>query len=228
MGADWLHHNPRSPLQIYYARLPPGQAPRLVSSFSRAVVTQQPLRVLAGIARDAVKLSAVTRTTSPGDPPISRWQFQATYPTYPQHASRPDIIAAARQFGGGAPVAWRPVAGFLRSYRLDAGYPPGPLLAIAAPAGLAGSAALLRRYASPERRQLTLACLLFLSTAAALLLTSDPFEFIWRYQLPALVTLPPAGALGIGLMLRYAHRRAGRHPVAVPGDSEPPLAVLAR
>jgi hypothetical protein len=30
-----------------------------------------------------------------------------------------------------------------------------------------------------------------------LLLASDAFEFSWRYQLPALVTLPPAGALGI-------------------------------
>jgi hypothetical protein len=30
---------------------------------------------------------------------------------------------------------------------------------------------------------------------------SDLFEFSWRYQLPALVTLVPAGALGIGVII---------------------------
>ena len=42
---------------------------------------------------------------------------------------------------------------------------------------------------------------------------SDLFEFSWRYQLPALVTLPPAGALGITIILaslrRPRFRRAG-------------------
>ena len=36
----------------------------------------------------------------------------------------------------------------------------------------------------------------------AVLLVSDLFEFSWRYQLPALVTLVPAGALGISVLLR--------------------------
>jgi hypothetical protein len=34
------------------------------------------------------------------------------------------------------------------------------------------------------------------------LLASDVFEFSWRYLLPALVTLIPAGALGGAAMLR--------------------------
>ncbi len=63
-------------------------------------------------------------------------------------------------------------------------------------AGLAGSAAAARRRASPRTRQLALACLLFTTSAGALLLVSDLFEFSWRYQLPALVTLAPGGALG--------------------------------
>ena len=33
-----------------------------------------------------------------------------------------------------------------------------------------------------------------------MLLVSDLFEFSWRYQLPALVTLVPAGALGIAAL----------------------------
>jgi hypothetical protein len=36
---------------------------------------------------------------------------------------------------------------------------------------------------------------------------SDAFEFSWRYQLPALVTLVPAGALGITVLIRLARTR---------------------
>jgi hypothetical protein len=39
------------------------------------------------------------------------------------------------------------------------------------------------------------------------LLVSDLFEFSWRYQLPALVTLIPAGALGVTVLLRVAGAR---------------------
>ncbi len=53
-------------------------------------------------------------------------------------------------------------------------------------------------------RDLSAACLLFFATAVILLLASDAFEFSWRYQLPALVTLPPAGALGIVAIAGYA------------------------
>jgi hypothetical protein len=46
------------------------------------------------------------------------------------------------------------------------------------------------------------------------LLASDFFEFSWRYQLPALVTLPPAGALGIMVVAGYIADR--RRPPAKP------------
>ena len=45
------------------------------------------------------------------------------------------------------------------------------------------------------------------TSGAAVLLVSDVFEFSWRYLLPALVTLVPAGALGIGIVLRAAQAR---------------------
>ncbi len=239
-GPDQLEHSPRSPLRPYYAQLPSGEASRLVAGFNREVLTQQPLSVLRGVARDALKLFALTRTTSPGDTPISRWQFQDTYPTYPPHASRQVIVTAGRNFGGGQPAVLRPLAVFLRGYQLGGGYTPGPLLAVAALAGLAGSASLLRRRRAGEPAAMTGAdrgtgpgsgrgtspdadrdtspgraaaagCLLFTSAAAAVLLISDVFEFSWRYQLPALVTLPPAGALGITAVLGAARAsRAGR------------------
>ena len=56
--------------------------------------------------------------------------------------------------------------------------------------------ALVRRTRGTRSRQLALACLLFTATAVVVLLVPDVLEFSWRYQLPALITLPPAGALG--------------------------------
>jgi hypothetical protein len=51
------------------------------------------------------------------------------------------------------------------------------------------------------------ACLVFFTAAVAVLLMSDLFQFSWRYQLPALVTLIPAGALGIAaLWPRFTYR----------------------
>ena len=49
--------------------------------------------------------------------------------------------ALSSSYGGRAQVS-RPVAAFLRTYQLDGGYTPGPLLALAALAGLAGVLAL--------------------------------------------------------------------------------------
>jgi hypothetical protein len=77
---------------------------------------------------------------------------------------------------------------------------------------------MLRRRASPAQRATAAACLLTFLSAIAVLLASDAFEFSWRYQLPALVTLPPAGALGITVIVGYlAARRARRRELAAAG-----------
>jgi hypothetical protein len=211
LGPDWLEYGPGSPIRPYYSRLPRTETDRLVSDFTHQVLTQQPLRVLDAYSRDLLKLFAVTRTTSPGDTPISRWQFQTAFPYYPPHASAQVVGTAIGRFGGGTPAVWRPVAAFLRSYQLDGGYTPGPLLLVFTLAGLAGSVAALRVRADPGTRQLALACLLFFTSAVTLILGSDLFEFSWRYQLVTLVTLVPAGALGIAVILRSigARRRPG-------------------
>ncbi len=62
--------------------------------------------------------------------------------------------------------------------------------------------------AQSKQSQLALACLLVFGAAAAVLLASDAFEFSWRYQLPALVTLPPAGLLGIALVIAALRRNS--------------------
>jgi hypothetical protein len=235
-GPDWLEHSGHSPLHT--AVLPPGRSRRrLISALGTAVEHQQPVRVVASILRDSVRLFAVTRGPIGGVTPISRWQFQTSYPIYlpSVNVGRGQVIIIGLQrrayglfrfsklnpaYGGNAHVV-RPVAAFLRSYQLDGGYTPGPLLALFTLAGMAGSLlALLRRGEAARGRQIALAALAFTATAAAVLLASDIFEFSWRYQLPALVTLPPAGVLGISAIL--VHRQARQQSkseqmIAAPG-----------
>ncbi len=237
LGPDGLEHSSASPLKSF---TPPAGLARskAIADFNHQVLWQQPLRVISGIGRDMAKLFTLTRFTSPGDTPISRWQFQYRYPTYAStiEVNREHVLVLGVQLtasggidnlrplpasmGGKAAVA-EPLARFLRGYQLDGGFTPGPLLAIAAAAGLIGSASLARRRrrqpgAGPGigagGRPAAVACFLFWTTAVAVLVTSDLFQFSWRYQLPALITLPPAGALGIAVMIGAVRRRnaAGR------------------
>jgi hypothetical protein len=246
-GPDWLEHSGRSPL--HDAPIPAGASrAALVAALSSAVEHQQPARVAYSVARDAVRLFALTRDGTAGSTPISRWQFQAGYPVYPPAVTvgpghtlilgvqrklfGPFIPSPLNRAYGGPAQVDRPLARWLRSYQLDGGYTPGPLLALCVLLGLAGSwLALVRRPrpsaprrsrapdASPRRvrtaeipgRQLALACLLWTSCAAVVLLVPDALEFSWRYQLPAVITLPAAGALGLGAVLaRWQARRSAQ------------------
>jgi len=236
LGPDWLVHSSQSPL--HDAVIPRGASrAKLVATFDAAVEHQQPVRVAAAILRDSVRLFAVTRVTAAGTAPVSRWQFQASYPAYPRWVTLGPgnviIVGLQRKpfgmfrfralnpsYGGPARVD-RPVAAFLRSYQLGGGYTPGPLLALLTLAGVGGSMlALARRCRGARCRQLALACLLFTATAATVLLIPDILEFSWRYQLPALVTLPPAGMLGMAAMLasRQTHSESRAERVIVMSD----------
>ncbi len=252
LGPDGLVHSALSPDHTYVA--PPGRTHgEVIRNFEHRVITQQPLRVVGGVLGDAARLFELHRVTSTGDTPISRWQFQTSYPVYgdsiylsPDHtimlglhfaaSGGPVQIRPLPARMGGQPTVNRPLAAFLRGYQLHGGYAPGPLLALAALAGLAGAlialagalaSALGRGFLTARQRQLALACLLVFGSAVAVLLASDLFEFSWRYQLPALVMLPPAGALGLALLGSLLRRRATPTQSRIrngtyPGDSPAP------
>ena len=227
-GPDWLEHSSASPL--HSAPIPRSASrAKLIGELGSAIEHQQPLRVVVGIAQDSLRLFSVTRTPTPWISPISRRQFQTSYPTYPHWVTlgRGNVIIVGLQrkafgmfrfhplspaYGGPARVD-RPIATFLHAYQLDGGFTPGPLLAVCTLAGLAVSVLTLIRRTGLARgtrsRQLGLGCLLFTATAVVILLVPDVLEFSWRYQLPALITLPPAGALAISAILarRQARRR---------------------
>ena len=212
LGIDGLVGDPAGPLLTYQP--PPGMTiEAMADRFERAVVMQQPMAVVGAIHRDFIKLFAFTRDTVPGDMPISRWQFQTTYPTYPPLITLRYVASISP--GGGQPSVIRPLAAVLRDYQLHGGYTPGPLLAVAALAGLAGSCMLGVGGCRRECAATATACLLTTATAIILLLASDVYEFSWRYQLPALVLLPPAGILGAAA-ITTAMRSAAPEQAAAP------------
>jgi hypothetical protein len=212
-GIDGLINDPTSP--VYTAVLPAGtNRGDVANALSYAVLEQQPLRVVVAIGEDAFKLFALTRNTSTGDTPISRWQFQSSWPMYPVAITESTATSMfANAGGGGAPLAVRPLATFLRDYQMHGGWTPGPFLLVTLLAGVSGVATWRRRGDNSA----ALVCLLVTGLGVAVLLGADLYEFSWRYQLPALVTLPAGGAMGVAaLRSRFRAERktdAGEAPV---------------
>ncbi len=223
-GVDGLVNNPNSPRVIYAVDVQRGvqdfNSP-LQRQFAYAVIKQQPMRVVGDIAQDSVKIFALTRNTVEGDTPIKRWQFQNVYPTFPPGITVSGSNSATNLFaeagGGGSARVRRPLAVGLRYYQLHGGYTPGPLFLLALLAGIAGIFTFGRRR---DPGNLSLACLLVTGSAVAVLLGADLYEFSWRYQLPALVTLPIAGALGVTAIARQrrSRRAAKAGPTAPVGE----------
>jgi hypothetical protein len=210
-GIDGLLHDPASP--GHTVPVPPGVTRgQLLDRFSLAVVRQQPARVAWSVARDSVRLFALTRDGNPQVTPITRWQFQTTYPVYPRRYSMAFFTRLAQQNNSGRDlVAVRPAADILRGYQLGGGFTPGPLYAVFLGLGVLGALSGLWRG---RRSGVAGACALVTLAAVVLLVSSDAFEFSWRYQLPAVVMLPLAGTLGLTALM--SRRLASRQEQTMP------------
>jgi glycosyl transferase family 2/dolichyl-phosphate-mannose-protein mannosyltransferase len=159
-------------------------------SFTRKVLLHQPLDMVGGMVEDFFKGFAPTRTQTPGDVPLDRWQFQLTYPMY-----APDWYVAewTELYDDGTFSVDPELAGFLRAYQLGGGYTPG----LALGGALAVAALAVVGVGRARRSGLRAACLLPAGLATTVLGTAAAMEFSWRYQLPGLVLIPLAGALGV-------------------------------
>src|SRR5690349_3661483 len=224
LGVDGLVNSPESPRVLYEpVNVYLGQVVDTnpwQKDLANHVLRQQPLRVVGDIARDSVKIFALTRNTEQGDTPISRWQFQFGYPYYPPGITKHGYNSANKVFaraggGGHARVHWKADIA-LRYYQLHVGYTPGPVFLFGLLAGLAGIFTFRRRRDPGP----ALACLLITGAAVAVLLGADLYEFSWRYQLPALITLPAAAALGVTTVTRYVQARRSARPAARPAGAE--------
>jgi hypothetical protein len=166
----------------------------VLRDFSRRVFRQQPLDLARAAVADFFKGFRPTKADAPGDVPVFRWQFQTVWPVNPTY----DPVAATRDWGGGPPTLVRPLAGFLRGYQRSAGYTPGTVLLVALVAG--GLAACGVGHA--RRSGLRLACGFVALSCVVVLFSASLYLFSWRYQLPALVLAPIAGALGLTALIR--------------------------
>ncbi|SDP42744.1 hypothetical protein SAMN04487905_10459 [Actinopolyspora xinjiangensis] len=154
------------------------------------VLRNQPVEVFGGVVRDFMKGFAPMRTRSPGDVPLARWQFQTEYPLYTPEWITLDWL---EYYDDGGYSTNERAAGFLRAYQLGGGYTPGTVLGLA----LVLTVAAMLGVGRARRSGLRAVCLLSGGVGTAVLFTAAAMEFSWRYQLPALVLLPLAGAMGI-------------------------------
>ena len=189
-GPDFYSSSSTSP----YFTDPAAQS--LSKEFSDYVIEHQPLQFAEAVGHDFLELFISSHGTVIGGTAVSRWQFQTEYPEFPPLAAAP-VLAS---YGQSAPTVNVGVAQVLRDYQLGGGYTPDVLYAVFLLAGLGGALGLTR---SARRSGLRAKCALWTGTGVALLLAADVFEFSWRYELPALITLPIGGSFGIATLLGF-------------------------
>jgi hypothetical protein len=195
LGPDYYSSFHLSPYFVY-AHAHDVSSPPQAAQFNNYVIEHQPLAFAGAVGHDFLQLFISPHDNVTGATPVSRWQFQTTYPEFPP-------LVAANEFakyGEGAPTVNTGVAQFLRDYQLGGGYTPAPLFAVFLLAGLGGALGLTR---SARRSGLRAKCAVWTGTGVLLLLVADVFEFSWRYELPALITLPIGGAYGIAALLGF-------------------------
>ena len=158
--------------------------------FGMLVVRQRPWDVARAVATDMLKMYWPTKAQFPNDVDVGRWQFQTTFPDYGGDRVL-EAFNITRQVDVG-------LASALRTYQLRFGWTPGPVLLLALLVGLGGGLGFSRARRSPLRA----ACLLWSVTGAMLAMLPAVYEFSWRYMLPALATMPVAGALGFTALTR--------------------------
>jgi hypothetical protein len=204
--------------------LPPGMNKNDVASdFAERAIVHQPGAYARAVGADLLRAFAPTRKLAPGEFGEPPWQFHEGFPIFlrgsvcspealrqvraeltilggrvaeARSAScerrKEKITRTLRSYGDTTATASGLIA-FLRAYQ-RAGYAPGPALAACLFLGFAAALGLGRACRSGLRS----AAFLFSGVASAVCLGSVLVTvFSWRYQVPQLVLLPAAGALGI-------------------------------
>jgi hypothetical protein len=202
-GPEYWAHSGESP--GFHFTPPPGRsADSVLRDFSVRIIVHQPLDFARATLVDAAGALSWQRTDAVNpDASVERWRFQREYPFFPDIVTPESVAALGARYGGGPAVVVTPVAIGLRWYQLHLGYTPGPLQGLAVLLAIAG---LARR--TPQRA----VCALYLAGGLLVLLAADAFEFTWRYQLPGLVLLPVAGALGLTALTGRAQETSFPEP----------------
>jgi hypothetical protein len=200
-GPGMYVHARTSPLVRYQP--PPGMQKRdAVNDFAVRAIRHQPFDYLRAVLSDFAWGFVWTKTNKPGNPaPVERWQFQPDFPVLFDGTA-----AFLRRYGDEGPSVNPRLARLLRSYQLTVGYTRGTVVLAALVAGALGAIGV----GSARRSGLQATCLLWTLVPVSLLLVpAAMFEFTWRYQLPGIVLLPIAGALGITAVRRAPRGQVG-------------------
>jgi glycosyltransferase involved in cell wall biosynthesis len=212
-GVDYYVHDLASPALTVV--LPPGELMDAVqASFARQVFANQPVDLAIAISKDFLKGFRPVRVDDANDVPVERWYFQ---PSYPYWGIQGRVNTRAFEFGGVPIGVNHTLAELLRGYQLTVGYTPGPLLGAGLAIGLLGGFGI----GNARRSGIRAASLLVSGFGVTVLLTAAAFEFSWRYQLPGLVLLPMAGALGITAFTGPLRRPGPRRKVNPPMQPYP-------
>jgi hypothetical protein len=195
MGANAYMWNLRRSPQ-YHVRPPAGKTvQQVLGDFNKRIILHQPVDYALLVGGDVLRGFQPFRTVGPKDVKPTPWLLRQQLP-FNGTKHRPGELY--RSFAGYGPVLDRPLAGKLASYQ-HVGHTPGPVLAACAVAALLATAGVGRARRSGLRvAAWTFAALCLVVLGAAALGS----VFSWRYQLPQLVLLPPAGALGLTALLR--------------------------
>ena len=159
-----------------------------LSDFARSAIRAQPGDYALVVMRDFTLNFDPVRLNRFEFDTAQRWRFSSYMPPEPTERLR----TAYAEHGGDQPAANQPFASILAGYEWVV-YLPGPVLLGCAVIGLAGGFGARQAKHSGMR---SICLLLTVSGIGLILAPAVTTEFVWRYQLPALVLVPPGAALG--------------------------------
>ncbi len=184
------------------------RANQILLSFSRRMIFAKPLEYAGAVGYDFLRFFA-PRSPPSQEPNVARWRF-------PRTLEDADPRSHVKRLGGSAPpelrmAEFRIAAGPAAALRLYQGvvYTYGPLLGALLIAGLAGSWASRPRWRDRRGSACLLLSLLGLVALLAPVMTT---VYHFRYVIPALPLLGPAGALGATQLAGWRGRHSMRRP----------------
>ncbi|HSH60886.1 MAG TPA: hypothetical protein VK988_14865 [Acidimicrobiales bacterium] len=225
-GADVYLWSERAPLRSRDG-VPGPVRDESAARFGRRIIRHQPLDYVRTVVGNLWHYFAPGDPVGPKDNSVRPLQFLTSYTPSPWHPLYPpaDPYNTNWTWPKGVknqviPARWgfdlkkqavqvnAPLARRLRQYQ-QVGRTPGPLLALAL---LVAVAPALQRVGQ-ERRYVRAGALLLAALGLLVLVIPSAFGTLdYRYRLPALVLLPPAGALGLALARGRVRRRKASQP----------------
>ena len=153
-----------------------------LGDFARRVILNQPGEYVRTVGRDVLHYFAPGRGTGRYDWPVGTWRFG------PEFA---DVRGRFEPTIGGTGTVVAPLASILEGYQ-SVVYTAGPLLALMLVLGIAGIVGRVGPGPTLRLESLVLAA----AGLALIIVPAATVLFDYRYVLPVLVLLPPAGILG--------------------------------